>query len=165
MSDTLWAPWRMDYIKGVADGPKECFLCAAAKAPDRDEELHVLARLPGAMLMLNKFPYVNGHLLVAPYRHAATLEDCTAEERAQIMELLVHGQKLLAGAMNPQGFNLGFNIGRCAGAGVPGHVHGHVVPRWNGDVNFMSMVGNVRIIPQSLEEAYAILKAEGARQR
>src|SRR5579862_7824288 len=89
MSGTLWAPWRIDYIKGIADGPKECFFCQAARGPQQDEASKVLARAPGAMLLLNKFPYVNGHLLVAPYRHAATLEECTPDERAQMMELLV----------------------------------------------------------------------------
>lgn len=159
MTHALYAPWRLDYIKTVADGPKECFLCSTASKPEADAAHLVLVRSPLAMLMLNKYPYVNGHLLVAPYRHAATLDECGADERAQMMELMVIGQKLLRETMNPQGFNLGFNIGKCAGAGVPGHVHGHIVPRWNGDINFMSVVGNVRIIPQAVEEAYRLLSA------
>jgi ATP adenylyltransferase len=157
-SGSLFAPWRLDYIKGVSDGPKECFLCAAAKTPDRDEQNFVIARSNHCLLMLNKFPYVNGHLLVAPYRHESTLEPLTVEERSQIMELLLHGQKLLSSAMNPHGYNMGINIASCAGAGVPGHVHAHVVPRWNGDTNFMSVIGNVRVIPQALETAYRQLR-------
>jgi len=159
MTDALWAPWRLVYIQSVADSPKECFLCAAAQTPDADEPNLVIARSSLCLLMLNKYPYVNGHLLAAPYRHVPQLGDLTAEERGQLMELLVHGQALLTAAINPQGFNIGINLGRCAGAGVPGHVHAHIVPRWNGDVNFMSVVGNVRVIPQALEESYRLLAA------
>jgi ATP adenylyltransferase len=159
MSHTLYAPWRLDYIKSVSDGPKECFLCAAAKTPEQDAANLILARSEHCMLMLNKYPYVNGHLLVAPYRHAPTPVECTPEERAQTMELLVIGQQALSRAMNPQGFNIGFNIGKCSGAGVPGHIHAHIVPRWNGDINFMTIIGNVRIIPQAIDEAYRQLKA------
>jgi ATP adenylyltransferase len=158
MPNTLYAPWRLDYIKGVADGPKDCFLCTAAKSPDQDETNLVLARSPHALLMLNKYPYVNGHLLAAPYRHAASPLDCTPEERAEMMELLALGQQALDRAMNPQGFNIGINIGKSAGAGVPGHIHAHLVPRWNGDINFMTIIANVRIIPQALDVAYKLLK-------
>jgi ATP adenylyltransferase len=158
MTDTLHAPWRLDYIKTVSDGPSTCFLCEAAKNPDQDAANLVLARSPLCLLMLNKYPYVNGHLLAAPYRHAPTLVECTPEERAQLMELLTLGQQALALAMNPQGFNIGLNVGRCAGAGVPGHIHAHIVPRWNGDINFITILGNIRIIPQAIEQAYAQLK-------
>lgn len=158
----LWAPWRLEYIKSVSDGPQECFLCAASRQPEQDAGRFVLARSAHCLLLLNKYPYVNGHLLVAPYRHAAELGLLTPEERGEMMELIVHGQSLLSRAMNPQGFNVGLNLGRCAGAGVPGHVHAHVVPRWNGDVNFMSVVGQVRVLPQSVEEAYRQLAAAHA---
>jgi ATP adenylyltransferase len=158
MSHTLYAPWRLDYIKAVSDGPKDCFLCAAAKTPDADDANLVLARGQRCLLMLNKYPYVNGHLLVAPYRHVPTPLECDSADRAEMMELLTLGQEALAAAMNPQGFNIGLNLGKCAGAGVPGHVHAHIVPRWNGDINFMTIVGNVRIIPQAIEEAYRQLK-------
>ncbi|HVS69670.1 MAG TPA: HIT domain-containing protein [Phycisphaerae bacterium] len=159
MTQTLYAPWRLDYIKAVSDGPKECFLCAAAKTPEADDANLVLRRSQRCLLMLNRYPYVNGHLLVAPYRHAPTPVECTPEDRAEMMELLVVGQQALAHAMNPQGFNIGINIGKCSGAGVPGHVHVHIVPRWNGDINFMTIIGNVRIIPQAIEQAFASLKA------
>jgi ATP adenylyltransferase len=158
MAQTLHAPWRLDYIKSVSDGPADCFLCTVSKNPEQDAANFVLARSPLCLLMLNKYPYVNGHLLVAPYRHAPTPVECTPEERAQMMELLTLGQQALALAMNPQGYNVGINIGKCAGAGVPGHVHAHIVPRWNGDINFMTIFGNVRIIPQAIEQAYAQLR-------
>ena len=163
MTQALYAPWRLDYIKEVSDGPKECFLCSVARTPEKDEAHLVLARSPNCLLMLNRYPYVNGHLMVAPYRHAPTPVECTAEERGQMMELLNVGQQALALAMNPQGFNIGFNIGKCAGAGVPGHIHGHIVPRWNGDINFMPILGNVRVIPQAIEQAYEQLKAAVAQ--
>jgi ATP adenylyltransferase len=158
MSNSLYAPWRLDYIKTVSDGPASCFLCDAAKNPAHDPANLVLARTPLCLLMLNKYPYVNGHLLAAPYRHAPTPVECSPEERAQMMELLNLGQQALALAMNPQGYNIGFNVGKCAGAGVPGHIHAHIVPRWNGDINFITILGNVRVIPQAIEQAYAQLK-------
>jgi ATP adenylyltransferase len=158
MTNVLHAPWRLDYIKTVSDGPAACFLCDYAKNPDHDAANLVLARTPLCLLMLNKYPYVNGHLLAAPYRHAPTLVECTPDERAQLMELLTLGQQALALAMNPQGYNIGFNVGKCAGAGVPGHIHAHIVPRWNGDINFITILGNVRIIPQAIDHAYAQLK-------
>jgi len=164
MTDVLWAPWRLDYIKTVADGPKECFLCNCSKAPEQDAAHLVLRRTPTCLLMMNRYPYVNGHLLVAPYRHVPQLGDLEPQERADIMELLVQGQGLLDQVMNPQGYNIGINIGRCAGAGVPGHVHAHVVPRWSGDINFMSVVGNVRIIPQALEETFRGLQAVATKR-
>lgn len=165
MTHPLFAPWRLDYIKSVSDGPAECFLCAAAKAPEGDEANLVIARAEHCFLLLNKFPYVNGHMLVAPYRHEAGLDVLAPAERAQIMELLVHAQKILAMAMNPQGYNMGANLGKCAGAGLPGHVHAHIVPRWNGDTNFMSVVGNVRVIPQSVEAAWRQLREADQRLR
>ena len=158
MSHSLYAPWRLDYIKTVSDGPAACFLCDAAKNPGHDPANLVLARTPLCLLMLNKYPYVNGHLLAAPYRHAPTLVECSPEERAQLMELLTLGQQALALAMNPQGYNIGLNVGKCAGAGVPGHIHAHIVPRWNGDINFITILGNVRIIPQAIDQAFAQLK-------
>ncbi|HTV49483.1 MAG TPA: HIT domain-containing protein [Phycisphaerae bacterium] len=163
MSGILWAPWRIEYIKKVSNGPEGCFLCDVAKNPEKDSRQLVVHRSAAGLLMMNLYPYVNGHLLIAPFRHAADLPDLTMEERSGMMELVQYGQKLLAKTMNPQGFNIGVNIGRCAGAGVPGHVHMHIVPRWNGDVNFMSVVGQVRVIPQALEEAYAQLVQEHQR--
>lgn len=154
MTASIWAPWRLEYIKSVTADKPGCFLCEAAREPENDRCHLVVARTASALLMLNRYPYVNGHLLVAPYAHVAQLEDLPSEHRADMLELALHGQHLLENAMNPQGFNIGFNIGRCAGAGLPGHIHMHIVPRWNGDINFMTTVGQVRVIPQAIDAAY-----------
>lgn len=164
----LWAPWRMAYISGLDDGaptpPKDgaCFLCDAAADGLSDSELErmsVLLRDERGILMLNRYPYTNGHLLVAPHVHFGDISDLSAEQRAGLMELCELAVRLLRKTMSPQGINIGMNLGRCAGAGLPGHAHMHVVPRWNGDVNFMQAVGGIRVIPQALEESYKMLKA------
>ncbi len=165
MADTLWAPWRLEYIKTVTGQGTDCFLCDLARNPDNDSTTLVVRRSEFGLLLMNRYPYVNGHLLVAPYRHTPDLPELTAQERADVFELAVLGQQLLTAAMNPQGFNIGINIGRCAGAGVPGHVHIHVVPRWNGDVNFMSVVGQVRVIPQAVENAYQQIMEQAKKIR
>ncbi len=154
MSASIWAPWRLEYIQSVTGEKSGCFLCDASRDTDHDRSNLVIARTDIALLMLNRYPYVNGHLLVAPYAHVAQLADMPPDHRAALMELAVHGQRLLEVTMNPQGFNIGINIGRCAGAGLPGHIHLHIVPRWNGDINFMTTVGQVRVIPEALESAY-----------
>ena len=164
----LWAPWRIGYIKGVVDAEaagraNECFLCEAT-GRDHDaaalRERLVLVRDERGLLLLNRYPYTNGHLLAAPADHVPELTDMTPAARAGLMELCELGTRLLQAAMNPQGINVGMNIGRCAGAGLPGHAHMHVVPRWNGDVNFMQVVGQVRVIPEALESSYdALLQA------
>lgn len=155
----LWAPWRMQYIRELEDaaGKDEsaCFLCDAAQSPDR-EHLVLLSDDRG-MILLNKYPYINGHLLIAPPEHVATLSDLTADRRAGLMELSAVAEQMLQRAMNPHGLNVGINLGRCAGAGVPGHLHIHVLPRWHGDTNFMSVVGQVRVIPQALDQCYDVL--------
>lgn len=165
----LWAPWRISYIQGLAGSTagepvadKQCFLCDAAKPDLTQDEMAqrlVLLRDDRGILLLNRYPYTNGHLLAAPHDHVADLGDMTAAQRAGLMELANVGAQLLKLAVNPQGMNIGMNLGRCAGAGVPGHAHLHVVPRWNGDVNFMDVVGQVRVIPQALEENYQTLRA------
>lgn len=160
MTASIWAPWRLEYIKSVTGEKSGCFLCEASRDTDHDRSNLVVARTDTALLMLNRYPYVNGHLLVAPYAHVSQLADMPSEHRAALTELAVHGQRLLELAMNPQGFNIGINIGRCAGAGVPGHIHLHIVPRWNGDINFMTTVGQVRVIPEALESAYEKLHRE-----
>ncbi len=154
MTASIWAPWRLEYIKSVTADKPGCFLCEAAREPENDRCHLVVARTASALLMLNRYPYVNGHLLVAPYAHVAQLGDLPSDHRADMLELALHGQHLLENAMNPQGFNIGFNIGHCAGAGLPGHIHMHIVPRWNGDINFMTTVGQVRVIPQAIDAAY-----------
>ena len=166
-SNNLWAPWRIEYIKGLAEeglpakdeASSGCFLCDAAVAEhDVWEDRLVLLCDERGVLMLNRFPYTNGHLLAAPSEHKPDLVSLSETQRAGLIELANLGGKLLNDAMNPQGLNIGINIGRCAGAGLPGHVHMHIVPRWQGDVNFMQTVGEVRVIPQALEASYQALR-------
>ncbi len=148
----LWAAWRMKYISNAA---KEtgCVFCNALKKPDNDQNLVVLRRTH-SFLILNKYPYTSGHIMVAPLAHQASLELLDAPTRSEMMELVSQALVVLRSIYNPHGFNVGINIGEAAGAGVPGHVHIHVVPRWNGDTNFMSTVGEVRVLPETLEETH-----------
>lgn len=163
----LHAPWRMEYLRTLerASEGRGCFLCDAAGASDDDERRGrmVLWTTPQSVVLLNIFPYTNGHLLVAPRRHVAELEDLDDAELSDLQRQTVRGVRLLRRAISPQAFNVGINLGRAAGAGVPGHLHQHVVPRWNGDVNFMSVVGEVRVVPQALPQLYEELRrVEGA---
>lgn len=161
----LWAPWRMSYLRSLVDGkpvqePRGCFICDAANADpgsDTARGLLVLQRSEHGLLMMNRYPYSNGHIMAAPRKHVADISDLSAEERAGLMELADRGNRLLRKVLHCQGVNLGMNLGRCAGAGVPGHCHMHLVPRWNGDVNFMQTVAEARVIPQALEESYQML--------
>ncbi|MFA9477711.1 HIT domain-containing protein [Phycisphaerales bacterium AB-hyl4] len=167
-NENLWAPWRIDYIRGLSDAKDadpaadaDCFLCDAAADGHDTAALAdrlILLRDERGLLMLNRYPYTNGHLLIAPLDHVPELSDMTADQRTGLMELTELATRLLKTVLNPQGVNLGMNLGRCAGAGVPGHAHMHVVPRWNGDVNFMNAVAGVRVIPQDLASAYDDLK-------
>lgn len=150
----LWAPWRIEYIVGPKDGT--CFFCE--KAHGDDESAHVVARGEAAFVLLNTYPYNSGHLLVAPYRHVGDLSDLRQDELAELMSLIVRAKEVMTGAMHPQGFNIGFNIGEPAGAGVADHVHGHIVPRWVGDTNFMPVIGDRRVVPQALADTAALLR-------
>jgi len=138
----------------------QCFICDAAqiqpKTPDATERL-VIDVDEHTVIMLNRYPYTNGHLMVCPKKHVSSLSDLNAIERASLMEATEKTERLLKAALNCQGFNVGMNLGRCAGAGMPGHIHVHVLPRWEGDTNFMQTIGQVRVIPQALEESYAWL--------
>ena len=149
----LWAPWRLEYVAN-ADEQDGCVFCRAAAAGD---EGLVVARGEAAFVLLNRFPYASGHLMVAPYRHEGELGDLTDEEALEIHRLGSAALGALAQAMRPQGFNLGWNLGRIAGAGVVDHVHLHVVPRWAGDTNFMPVLADVRVLPEALEETRARL--------
>jgi ATP adenylyltransferase len=161
----------MSYIKELIAQPDartsatECFFCKASHAMPLDDMANhfVLRRDDHGVLMLNRYPYTNGHLMVAPLAHQGELSDIPASTRAGLMELTELGTRLLKAAINPQGVNIGINMGRCAGAGVPGHLHIHLVPRWNGDTNFMHVIGRVQVIPQALEESYAYLASVLAR--
>lgn len=152
----LYAPWRMSYIKSLTKTGDGCFLCeaAAADTPEQRRDLLVLWRTEHSVVLLNRFPYTNGHLMVAPRGHHADLELLSAAEQADLMQQTTEAVKLLRRAVSAQGFNIGINVGRCAGAGVPGHLHQHIVPRWAGDVNFMHVVGETRIVPEALSRMY-----------
>ncbi|HEY2588864.1 MAG TPA: HIT domain-containing protein [Tepidisphaeraceae bacterium] len=153
----LFAPWRMDYIKSLQKpGGDRCFLCDAAAAADQNQarETLVLWQTAHSVVLLNRYPYTNGHLLVAPRAHKADLEELSVEEKADLLEQTAEAVTLLRRAVSAQGFNIGINLGRCAGAGVPGHLHQHVVPRWAGDVNFMSVVGEVQVVPEAISQLY-----------
>ena len=155
--ERLWAPWRMTYIGNIADNDKNCFLCAAA-AGDPDDHF-VLWKNDLTFCVLNRFPYNNGHLLISPVRHEGCVEALSAEEQAALMRDSIRAQKLLAGVVGAQGFNWGLNVGRCSGAGLVDHLHMHVVPRWEGDTNFMPVFADVKVIPQALEDLHGKLVA------
>ena len=159
----LWAPWRMEYIDSLANEDAGCFLCRDRDHPADDRQQLVLWRGEHSFVVLNRFPYTSGHLLVAPLAHQATLGELDDPTLLEIQHHLVHTQELLSQAIRAQGFNVGINVGRCAGAGLPGHLHYHIVPRWNGDTNFMPVFAGVRVIPQSLTDLYDHLQAESDR--
>lgn len=152
----LWSPWRLDYLTASkADG---CIFCDAA-AGDDDRQNLVLHRGERAFLILNRYPYNNGHFMVAPYAHVPSLEDLDAPTLLDMMMLLNRGLAALRVAMHPDGFNVGANLGHVAGAGVEDHVHIHAVPRWAGDTNFMPIIGDMRVVPQTWLQTYDDLKA------
>ncbi|MBI4729909.1 MAG: HIT domain-containing protein [Acidobacteria bacterium] len=153
--ERLWTPWRMEYIKRVErlEGCIFCDLPARAEAEDRASL--ILARRKLAFVIMNKFPYNSGHVMVAPFRHTADYADLTAEEHGQVDSLVARCIEGLRATMAPHGFNIGVNMGAAAGAGIADHVHVHVVPRWSGDTNFMTTVGEVKVLPQALDETWA----------
>ena len=152
----LWAPWRLTYITG----PKTegCVFCQAIALGD-DRTVLVLHRSSHGFLILNRFPYNTGHLMVVPYRHVARLEGLSSEEAEALMALTDFAVRLLEHVMVPQGFNIGMNLGRSAGAGIDDHLHMHVVPRWVGDTNYMPVLGDVKVMPEHLEQTYDRLAA------
>lgn len=140
----IYAPWRMTYIK--SEKPDGCVFC---KDSLRQEDL-ILLEGKTAYVMMNLYPYINGHLMIIPYRHVCKLDDLTPEEKLELFQLIDVSVKSLQECLNPEGFNIGINLGKAAGAGVDDHVHIHVVPRWLGDTNFMTIIGEVRVIPDDL---------------
>ena len=148
--ERLWAPWRMVYIKNK-DKNKVCVLCLRSRTKHPDGEL-VLAQSKYSFVILNKYPYISGHLMVVPKRHTAKLEDLSAPEGADLFCLLQKTVKRLKKSFKPHGLNLGLNLGRSAGAGLTGHLHFHVVPRWNGDTNFMPIIGETKVISEDLKK-------------
>ena len=157
----LWAPWRMEYIDALNEGGAGCFLCRHRDEKDKDQKNLVLWRGKSSFVCLNRFPYTGGHCLVSPCEHLSELHEVPDETMTEMIHFLADLQKLLAHTMRAEGFNVGLNIGRCAGAGLPGHLHLHIVPRWSGDTNFMSVFGGVRVIPQWLETLWAQLRQAG----
>ena len=152
----LWAPWRMQYIGGK---PKPgCLFCRVIENPDDDDAELVVWRPEGAIVMLNKFPYNAGHAIVAPHAHRSTLEDLDDEQTAELMRALRRTLTVLRAALAPEGFNVGVNIGQAAGAGIPDHVHVHVVPRWNGDTNFMPVIDDVKVVNEALAQTAGKLR-------
>jgi len=145
--ERLWAPWRLEYVAS-ADEQEGCVFCRAAEGDD--EEQLVVHRGELAFVLLNKFPYSSGHLLVAPYRHGSNFGDLDDGEALAVHRLAAAGLEALGRVYSPEGFNLGWNIGRIAGAGIPDHGHLHVVPRWSGDTNFMPVLGDVKVLPEHL---------------
>lgn len=153
--DSIWAPWRMDFIEGKTPKDIGCVFCNRA-ALDRDQWRNhgVLAVGGDSMVLMNRYPYTNAHLLIIPRRHVADLTELTAGEYTHLCGVLRASVERLRAAMNPHGFNLGMNLGAAAGAGIADHAHFHVVPRWNGDHNFMPVIGDVRVMPEYLEATY-----------
>jgi ATP adenylyltransferase len=147
----LWSPWRMKYIQSPKS--EECIFCSALKEQDGTENL-ILYRGKLTFLIVNRYPYTSGHLMIVPYDHQPSLENLGAETRAELIETAYQALLVLKEVYHPEAFNLGMNIGEVAGAGIADHVHMHIVPRWGGDTNFMSSIASTRVLPQSLEETY-----------
>ena len=155
--EQLWAPWRLSYITSPKENSDEgCFLCRYRES-QADTENFVVTRGERTFVVLNRFPYNNGHLLIAPLAHVGSLNELDEQDLLECMLQLKIMTAALERTLNPQGFNVGLNIGTAAGAGLPGHLHWHIVPRWNGDTNFMSVIDDVTVIPQSLQALYDLL--------
>jgi ATP adenylyltransferase len=159
-NERLWAPWRLEYVADLKKEPAAaCFLCRSRDESHHDENL-VVARGDRSLVVLNRFPYNNGHLLVVPADHKAELGELDDEELLDCQRWLQRCVTALTKIMTPDGFNIGLNLGRAAGAGVPGHLHWHIVPRWKGDVNFMPVLADTKVIPQSLDALFELLTPE-----
>jgi ATP adenylyltransferase len=152
----IWAPWRLPYVKD-ASKDTDCIFCTKP-AEGNDEETFIVHRGERCYVILNTFPYTNGHLMVAPFQHVGRLQDLDGETLAEIMRLAARATAILDDAYRPEGYNIGFNEGRIAGAGFDSHIHIHVVPRWAGDTNYMPVIADTRVMPQSLEQSYETLR-------
>ena len=153
--DNLWAPWRLEYVAG--EKPDGCVLCAKHEGGD-DAAEYVVARGVHVYAILNLYPYNNGHLMIVPYRHVAGLDELTRDESLECQQFLEHGITAARTALGPGGFNVGLNLGEAAGAGIAQHLHWHLVPRWQGDTNFMPVLGDVRVMPQHLTTTWRLLR-------
>jgi ATP adenylyltransferase len=156
-TDRIWAPWRLAYVKDASKGGgQECIFCPASDAAD-DRERLIVHRGDRCFVMLNLYPYTNGHLMIAPFEHVSAIQDLEPETTAELMALAQRAIEILEQQYQPHGFNVGFNQGRVAGAGFEHHIHMHVVPRWGGDTNFMPVLADTRVMPQTLEQTYEAL--------
>ncbi|HOM27765.1 MAG TPA: HIT domain-containing protein [bacterium] len=153
--EIIWAPWRMGYILGIKKD--KCFLCESINSKKNE---YVIYKRQYSFIIMNIFPYNNGHIMIAPVRHLKNLEDLKEEELNEIGQLIKISVKVLKKVLKPDGFNIGLNIGKVSGAGLEEHIHIHIVPRWQGDTNFMPVISNTKVIPQSLKELSKILKKE-----
>ncbi len=151
----LWAPWRLDYIK--SEKPEGCIFCDLPADGD-DRAAYIVHRGDHCFVVLNKFPYNNGHVMVTPYEHSPALDGLDDDTLLELMQLTRRAVEALGAVYGPEGFNIGINVGKIAGAGVEGHVHQHVVPRWDADTNFMPVIGSTRVLPQSLEDSWEALR-------
>ena len=153
VNNNLWAPWRMEFIRSLAEEQKEggCFLCRYWAEPAKDTENHVVWRGQNAFVVMNRFPYTNGHLLICPSAHKGEYDDLTDAELLEMQVMTRDAVGLLRHTVHAQGFNVGVNLGHCSGAGLPDHIHTHIVPRWVGDTNYMAVLGDTRVIPDGLD--------------
>ena len=155
----LWSPWRSKYIASGVDSQAEgCVFCSIAASPDQDASNFVLHRGQHAFVLLNLYPYITGHLMVVPYQHTSEFDSVPKEITDEMMDLAKRSQTALRAVYSPSGFNMGMNLGSAAGAGIADHIHIHLLPRWSGDTNFMTTVGESRVIPEALEVTYQKLK-------
>ena len=155
--EQIWAPWRIKYIR--LEKPKVCILCDNPKQ-DNDAENYILYRGSKNFIIMNSYPYNPGHLMIAPYHHTAKLEELTNDELHEHVEIISRSIKILKQVFDPAGFNTGMNIGKIAGAGIDDHLHTHIVPRWQGDTNFMPVIADTRVVPEALMETYNKLKGK-----
>ena len=153
----LWAPWRMAYIRTFKKNG--CVFCQALQHTSDGEENLIVFRGKKSFVILNRFPYTSGHLMVLPFTHAPSLEELSPETRAEMIELVTKASQVLQQVYAPQGFNIGINIGQAAGAGIEEHIHIHIVPRWNGDTNFITTIGETRVLPEAIDETYRLVLA------
>lgn len=158
MAEQLWAPWRFAYVTTADQAATDGCIFVDLPAQADDRKNLILYRGETAFVMLNAYPYTSGHLMVAPYRHTANLSELSDPELLEINQLVKKSVEWLDCAYRPQGYNVGVNLGRAGGAGIPSHIHWHIVPRWSGDTNFMTSIAEVRVIPQSLEDSYDLLR-------
>jgi ATP adenylyltransferase len=160
MMKRLWAPWRGEYV--TAAGRDGCIFCEKPRVGN-DEAERIICRSASSFSMLNRFPYNGGHLMVAPFRHVGSMEELTDEELTDLFKLVRNSVALVKCAMKAEGCNVGINLGRVAGAGVDAHIHVHVVPRWSGDVNFMPVIADTKVVSQSLDDVYRLLVENAVR--